>query len=83
MQKPNVTKRFLIEADDSRVTYMLTSALGVSIGPGVSEMNISVRIAVSLLDIFQVQSFPLLPEWQQKLSSQDGACHRPLPTVGS
>jgi hypothetical protein len=54
MQKPNVTKRFLIEADDSAVLTLLTSALIVSFGPVVSEMYISARIVAFLVDLFEL-----------------------------
>jgi hypothetical protein len=54
MQKPNVTKRFLIEADDSAVPTLLTSVLRVSFGRVVSETYISARIVAFLEDIFEL-----------------------------
>jgi hypothetical protein len=54
MQKSNVTKRFLIKADDSTVLILLTSALRVSIGLVVLKMYISARIVAFLLDIFEL-----------------------------
>jgi hypothetical protein len=54
IKKPNVTKRFLIEADDSAVPTMLTWALSLSFGPVVSEMNTSTRIVGFLVDLFEL-----------------------------
>jgi hypothetical protein len=54
MQKPNVTKSFLIEADDSIVPVVLTVALRVSFGPEVSEMGVSGRAGSFLRDIFEL-----------------------------
>jgi hypothetical protein len=54
MQKPNVTKRFLIEADDSAVPNVLTCALRDSFGPVVSEMNVSGLVGLFLPYIFQL-----------------------------
>jgi hypothetical protein len=52
MQKPNVTKSFLIEADDSAVPTLLTTALWVSFGPEVSEMDVSGLVGFFLRYIF-------------------------------
>jgi hypothetical protein len=57
MQKPDVTESFLIEADDSAVPTLLTSALRVSFGPVLSEMYISARIVAFLVDIFEMCKF--------------------------
>jgi hypothetical protein len=54
MKKPNMTKRFLIEADDSAVPIMLTWALRHSFGPAASEMNTSARIVCFLQDLFEL-----------------------------
>jgi hypothetical protein len=55
MQKPNVTKSFLIEAaDDSAVPTQLTTALWVSFGPVVSEMDVSRFMGFFLLHIFEL-----------------------------
>jgi hypothetical protein len=54
MKKPNMTKRFLIEADDSAVPIMLTLALRLSFGPAASEMNTSARIVCFLQDLFEL-----------------------------
>jgi hypothetical protein len=52
MQKPNVTKSFLIEADDSAVPTLLTSDLWVSFGPVMSEMDVSRLVGLFLWHIF-------------------------------
>jgi hypothetical protein len=54
MQKPDVTESFLIEADDSAVPTLLTSALRVSFGLILSEMYILARIVAFLVDIFEL-----------------------------
>jgi hypothetical protein len=54
MKKPNETESFLIEADDSAVPTLLTSALRVSFGRVVSETYISARIVAFLEDIFEL-----------------------------
>jgi hypothetical protein len=52
MQNPDVTESFLIEADDSAVSYRLTFALTVSFGPVVSEMDVSGFVGLFLRQIF-------------------------------
>jgi hypothetical protein len=53
-KKPNLTQRFLIEADESVVPTMLTWALSLSLGPAFSEMNTSAHIVGFLLDLFEL-----------------------------
>ncbi|KAH9558299.1 hypothetical protein CY35_06G001100 [Sphagnum magellanicum] len=53
-KKPNLTERFLIEADESVVPTMLTWALSLPLGPAVSEMSTSARIVGFLLDLFEL-----------------------------
>ncbi|CAM6019566.1 unnamed protein product [Sphagnum balticum] len=52
MQNPDVTESFLIEADDSAVSYRLTFALTVSFGPVESEMDVSGFVGLFLWQIF-------------------------------
>jgi hypothetical protein len=54
IKKPNLTERFLIEADESAVPTMLTWALSLSLGPAVSEMSTSARIVGFVVDLFEL-----------------------------